>query len=162
RRRRHHHGRARDRGRDGRACLRRKRRRWPWQRPRADTRRWRACRTRRNLRKGKRPFGIWMTGPIDFYLKPGGLLTGAAAAKACAEGMAARLAGGPIAFSAAELIRRNGVERDTALHGVRALRSCRLRDDVDLSAAIEQRLGAITAARTPFAGLALDRPRIMG
>src|SRR5262249_44188010 len=42
------------------------------------------------------------------------------------------------------------------------LRSCRLRDDVDLSAAIEQRLGAITAARTPFAGLALDRPRIMG
>jgi dihydropteroate synthase len=103
-----------------------------------------------------------MTDPIDFYLKPGGLLTGAAAANACAEGMAARLAGGPVAFNAAELIRRDGMARDIAVSGLNGLRSCRLRDNVDLSAAIEHRLVAITAARAPFAGLALDRPRIMG
>jgi len=103
-----------------------------------------------------------MTDPIDFYLKPDGLLTGAAAAKARAQGLAAQLAGGPVAFTAAELIRRHGAARDAAVSGLNGLRSRRLRDDVDLSAAIEDRLAAITAARAPFAGLALDRPRLMG
>ena len=103
-----------------------------------------------------------MTDPIDFYLKPDGLLTGAAAVNARAQGVAAWLAGGPVAFTAAELIRRNGMARDVAISGLNALRSCRLRDDLDLSAAIEDRLAAITAARAPFAGLALDRPRLMG
>jgi dihydropteroate synthase len=103
-----------------------------------------------------------MTDPIDFYLKPSGLLTGTAAANACAAGMGARLAGGPVAFNAAEVIRRNGAARDIAVSGLNALRSCRLRDDVDLSAAIEKRLRAITASRSPFAGLTLGCPRLMG
>ena len=103
-----------------------------------------------------------MTDPIDFYLKPDGLLTGAAAAKARAQGVAAGLAGGPVAFTAAELIRRHGAARDAAVSGLNGLRSCRLRDNVDLSAAIEERLAAIAAARAPFAGLALDCPRLMG
>src|SRR5882724_8783578 len=103
-----------------------------------------------------------MTADSQFYLKPAGLMTGTAAANACAEGAAARLGGGPVAFNVAEVIRRNGVARDVAAGGLSALRSGRLRDDADLSAAIEERLHAITAARPPLAGLTLDRPRLMG
>jgi dihydropteroate synthase len=103
-----------------------------------------------------------MTDPVEVYLKPVGLLTGAAAANACAVGAGARLAGGPVAFSAAELIRRNGVARNVSVSGLPTLRSYRLRDDVDLSAAIEERLRIVTAARPPFARLTLDRPRLMG
>jgi dihydropteroate synthase len=98
-----------------------------------------------------------------FYLKPIGLLTGTAAAHACGAGTAARLAGGPVAFTSGELIRRNGDARDVAAAGLVGLRSCRLRDDdPDLSQSIEQRLAAIVAPRPSFAGLSLDRPRIMG
>jgi dihydropteroate synthase len=103
-----------------------------------------------------------MTGPVDFYLKPSGLLTGAAAANACAAGTGARLAGGPVAFNAGEVIRRDGAMRDVAVSAFSTLRSCRLREDADLSSAIEERLRAMTAPRPPFAGLTLDRPRLMG
>jgi dihydropteroate synthase len=103
-----------------------------------------------------------MAAESAFYLKPTGLMTGRAAANACAEGATARLAGGPVAFNAAEVIRRNGAARDTAVSALNALRSCRLRDDVDRSAAIEERLRVITASRPSFAGLAIDRPRLMG
>src|SRR5262245_38505168 len=103
-----------------------------------------------------------MTDPIHVYLKPIGLLTGAAAANACAAGAGARLAGGPVAFTAAEVIRCNDGVRDVAVSGLATLRSCRLRADVDLSAAIEERLRLISAPRPPFAGLTLDRPRLMG
>jgi dihydropteroate synthase len=97
-----------------------------------------------------------------FYLKPTGLLTGAGAAHACSAGLAARLAAGPVAFTSGELIRRDGEAREVALAGIDGLRSCRLRGDADLSQAIEERLDAITAPRPPFAGLSLDRPRVMG
>ena len=103
-----------------------------------------------------------MSDPADFYLKPAGLLMGTAAANACAAGAGARLAGGPVAFNAVEVIRRSGVTRDIAVSGLGTLRSCRLRDDVDLSTAIDERLRAITASRAPFAGLTLERPRLMG
>jgi dihydropteroate synthase len=103
-----------------------------------------------------------MSGP-DVYLRPTGLLTGTAAANAYGAGMAAPLAGGPVVFTAGELIRRKGDARDAAVAALGGLRSCRLRDDdPDLSQAIEQRLDAIMAPRPPFAGLSLDRPRIMG
>ena len=98
-----------------------------------------------------------MSDPTDFYLKPTGLLMGAAAANACAAGLGARLAGGPVAFNAAEVVRRNGVTRDIATSGLNTLRSCRLRGDADLSTAIEERLRIITVSRLPFAGLTLDR-----
>ncbi len=98
-----------------------------------------------------------------FYLKPTGLLTGTAAANACGAGMAARVACGPVAFTSGELIRRNGTARDVAVVALGGLRSCRLRDDdPDLSQAIQARLDSIVSPRPPFAGLSLDRPRIMG
>jgi dihydropteroate synthase len=100
-------------------------------------------------------------GP-EFYLKPIGLLTGRSAARACAEGVALRLAGGPMAFKGCELIRRKGGERRTVLMTVDGLRACNLRSDAVLAEAIEERLAALAAPRPPFAGLELDRPRIMG
>ncbi|HUL08514.1 MAG TPA: dihydropteroate synthase [Candidatus Acidoferrum sp.] len=103
-----------------------------------------------------------MAAVSDFYLNPTGLMTGTAAATACAEGLAARLVGGPVAFSGAEVIRRSEATRVVAASTLPALRSCRERGDASLSAAIEERLRAITAPRPPFAGLPLDRPRLMG
>jgi dihydropteroate synthase len=103
-----------------------------------------------------------MAAGSELYLRPTGLMTGAAAANACAAGLAARLAGGPVAFSAAEVVRREGAGRDIEVCDLDALRSCRLRDDVERSAAIEERLQIATASRPPFAGLTIDRPRLMG
>ena len=103
-----------------------------------------------------------MTDHPDFYLKPTGLLTGASAAKACAEGVAVRLAGGAVAFNGCELIRRKGGERRTVIMTVDGLRACNLRSDAVLAEAIEERLAAIAGPRAPFAGLTLDRPRLMG
>jgi dihydropteroate synthase len=99
-----------------------------------------------------------------FYLKPIGLIGGASARRAVADGVAQGLAGGPLAFTAVELIRRGaGDRRDAAVLNVGSLRSCRLRaEDAAASEAIEERLNAIAAPRSAFAGLTLDRPRLMG
>jgi dihydropteroate synthase len=89
------------------------------------------------------------------YVRPIGLLYGAAAAEAVAEGLALPLAGGPIAFAAAELI--EGVPGNTRmrLFTAHALVSS---GEADLASL----LARITAKRPPFAGLALDRPVLMG
>ena len=89
------------------------------------------------------------------YVRPVGLLYGAVADAAVVDGVALPLAGGPIAFTAAELI--EGEPGNTkmrlfaapALGLVRRRRSCRA-------------AGAITAKRPPFAGIALDRTLLMG
>jgi len=91
-----------------------------------------------------------MSGSSDLYLKPTALLTGAAGR---ARGMAAPLAGGPVAFTAVEVIRRDGKARDVVVRGLDALREV---------TAMSKRLEAISAVRPPFAGLTLDRPRLMG
>ena len=89
------------------------------------------------------------------YLRPIGLLYGATAAEAVAEGLALPLAGGPIAFTAAELI--EGVPGNTRmrLFTAHALVSS---GEADLASL----LARITAKRPPFAGVALDRPVLMG
>jgi len=89
------------------------------------------------------------------YLRPIGLLYGATAAEAVAEGLALPLAGGPIAFTAAELI--EGVPGNTRmrLFTAHALVSS---GEADLACL----LARITAKRPPFAGVALDRPVLMG
>ena len=89
------------------------------------------------------------------YLRPIGLLYGATAAEAVAEGLALPLAGGPIAFTAAELI--EGVPGNTRmrLFTAHALVSS---GEADLASL----LARITAKRPPFAGIALDRPVLMG
>jgi dihydropteroate synthase len=89
------------------------------------------------------------------YVRPVGLLYGATAAAAVADGLALPLAGGPIAFAAAELI--EGVPGNTRMRqfAAPALASS---GETDLAAL----LARITAQRPPFAGIALDRPILMG
>jgi dihydropteroate synthase len=89
------------------------------------------------------------------YLRPVGLLYGATAAAAVSDGLALPLAGGPIAFTAAELI--EGVPGNTRMRqfAAPALASS---GETDLAAL----LARVTAVRPPFAGIALDRPVLMG
>jgi len=89
------------------------------------------------------------------YLRPIGLLYGVTAEAAIADGLALPLAGGPIAFAAAELIEGEAGNSRTRLFTARALADSR---DADLGALLER----VTAPRPPFAGLALDRPLLMG
>jgi dihydropteroate synthase len=93
----------------------------------------------------------------DSYVKPVGVLSGAPARSAVDGGIARWLAGGPLAFTAIEVIHRgDGDGRETALHVVG--RSDGSAED----AAIKPALDLIAGPRADFAGLALDRPRIMG
>jgi dihydropteroate synthase len=92
---------------------------------------------------------------VKSYLRPIGLLYGATASAAIAEGLALPLAGGPIAFSAAELI--EGTPREAKRH---------LLPTKDVAASrepgIKELLKRVTAKRPPFAGLNLDQPLLMG
>ena len=90
-----------------------------------------------------------------FYVRPVGLLYGATAEAAVAGGLALPLAGGPIAFTAAELIEGEPGNTRMRLFAAPALASS---GEADLAA----RLARITAKRPAFAGIALDRPVLMG
>ena len=90
-----------------------------------------------------------------FYLRPIGLLYGPAADAAVAEGVALPLAGGPIAFAAAELIEGEAGSARRQIFTARALAKTR-------DAALVELLKRVTAPRPPFAEIALDRPVLMG
>ncbi|MFQ5627087.1 MAG: dihydropteroate synthase, partial [Methyloligellaceae bacterium] len=89
------------------------------------------------------------------YLRPTGFLFGTAASEAMRHGQAGLLAGGPVAFTMAEVI--EGAPGDSR-------KELRLFTDIKASGepAIGGLLEAITIPRAPFAGLTLDQPRIMG
>jgi dihydropteroate synthase len=89
------------------------------------------------------------------YLRPLGFLYGDAADAALNSGVALALAGGPIAFTAVELIEGSASESERQLLTATAVAASRDRDVTAL-------LDRVTAPRPPFAGLALDRPLIMG
>ena len=89
------------------------------------------------------------------YLRPMGLLYGATASAAIAEGFALPLAGGPIAFSAAELIEGTPREAKRRLLPAKDVAASR-------EPGIKQLLKRVTAKRPPFAGLNLNQPLLMG
>jgi len=94
-------------------------------------------------------------------LCPEEILTGAAARDAVARGRALPLAGGPLAFAAVEVLERAA----DGSAGSRYLTLAELKDWAarrGQAAAIGRLLLAITAARAPWAGFALDRPLVMG
>ncbi|WP_372396014.1 dihydropteroate synthase [Azospirillum sp. HJ39] len=99
---------------------------------------------------------------VRVYLRPVGLMPVAAWAK----GAAVPLAGGRFAFSAAELIVRdggNGAGRiDRAFAPLSEILAWGWERSRAAAEALDRQLGALTRARAPFGGLALDRPRIMG
>ncbi len=89
------------------------------------------------------------------YLRPIGFLYGDTATEAVAEGMALPLAGGPISFTAAELI--EGVPASTERRLLTA-KDLHASHDAELASLLER----VAAPRPPFAGLACTRPLIMG
>ena len=89
------------------------------------------------------------------YLRPVGLLYGPIAAEAMAHGLALPLAGGPIAFTAAEMT--ESLADASRRHLVTASELANTHNP-DLSAL----LARVTAERPAFAGLSLDQPVIMG
>jgi len=89
------------------------------------------------------------------YARPIGLLYGPDAAAAVDNGVALPLAGGPIAFTLAELIEGVPGKTKTGRFTAHALAKS---TDPDLAAL----LARVTAKRDPFAGLSLDRPILMG
>ena len=107
--------------------------------------------------------GFGFSGPPErvLYLRPTGLLAGAEGRAASAEGIALPLAGGPIAFTLCEVLVRRAGCVETALASLAELREWALRERATLEPHLARLLEACSAARPPFAGLALDRPRLM-
>ncbi len=96
-----------------------------------------------------------------FWLRPLGLVSGTARHRAIADGTGLALAGGS-AFTFIEALQRGDDGEIAAalapLAGLRQWASC---GDA-AAAAVEQRLDRLSHPRPPWAGLALDRPLIMG
>ena len=91
-----------------------------------------------------------------FALRPEGLIAGPAAARAVEAGAALLLVGGPIAFTACEIVAEAGRVVLPIAEARAWAAKAGLGDET--AAAIAR----VTASRPPFAGLTLDRPRIMG
>jgi dihydropteroate synthase len=89
-------------------------------------------------------------------LRPEGLLSGGPAQAALAAGVALPLAGGPLAFALAEIV----AEGRREILPVSELAGWAVANG--LSGPLQAGLARLTGPRAPFAGLALDRPRIMG
>ncbi len=96
------------------------------------------------------------------YLRPLGLLEGATAAVACAAGQALPLAGGPLAFTHCDVLARKPDGIAAAVAPLAELRSWARRQGDETEAAVNNLLSRIASPRSTFAGLSLDRPRLMG
>lgn len=89
------------------------------------------------------------------YIKPLGIIFGAHAAQAVEAGLALPLAGGSAAFGAAELIEGKPGASNSVIARAATLQAME-------EPAIAERLEALSAPRPAFAGVAMDRPRLMG
>ncbi len=96
------------------------------------------------------------------YLCPLGLITGSAAEAALASGAGRRLAGGHIVFTACEvLVREKGGLTGTVASWAEVADWTQSLD-APVAARVSQFVERLTAPRAPIAGLAPDRPSIMG
>ena len=108
-------------------------------------------------------FAPWAKEPaagegVRVYLRPVGLLP----VEAWAKGAAVPLAGGRFAFAHVELIVRHGERIERAFAPLAEAMAWGLERSRAAAEAVDRQLAALTRARAPFAGVALDRPRIMG
>ena len=110
------------------------------------------------------PRGISFASEVGdgIAIRPLGLLSGAAGFEAARRGLAQPLAGGRVLFAVCEVfIERAG----TVTHCVAPLTEVEdwiVREGGDLEREVNSALDRITGSRHAFAGLVLDRPRIMG
>jgi len=96
-------------------------------------------------------------------LCPAGILAGAAAAAALAQGHALPIAGGNLAFTEVEARARNPARVGISAHATLGdLRAWAERSGPEMRERIDAQLAAIAAPRPPWASLPLDRPRLMG
>jgi dihydropteroate synthase len=101
--------------------------------------------------------------PEGLWLRPTGLLSGAMVEAARRQAMALPLAGGPLAFSAVELLARDAAGQViAAITPLAELLRWSGRAPATLGTRIEQLLDRLSAPRASWAGLPLDRPLIMG
>ena len=96
------------------------------------------------------------------WLRPDALLTGSAARRAIAQGMALPLAGGNSAFTQVEVLARQGDSVTAAFAPVRRMQYWASQLDEARRARIEAQLARVSEQRCHWAGLPLDRPLIMG
>ncbi|MFP4538246.1 MAG: dihydropteroate synthase [Dichotomicrobium sp.] len=89
------------------------------------------------------------------YIKPLGIVFGTHAAQAVEAGLALPLAGGPAAFGAAELIEGKPGQSKSVIARAATLMAME-------EPAIAERLDVLSAPRPAFAGMAMDRPRLIG
>jgi dihydropteroate synthase len=94
------------------------------------------------------------------YLRPVGLLP----REAWATGAAVPLAGGAFSFAQAQLIvrRPRGAGILRAYAPLSEIMAWGYERGAEIAGRLDKLLGALTRARPPFAGVSLDRPRIMG
>lgn len=108
-------------------------------------------------------FAPWLKEPgagegVRVYLRPVGLLP----LEAWAKGAAVPLAGGRFAFAHVELIVRQGEQIERAFAPLAEAMAWGLERSRAAAEALDRQLAALTRARAPFAGVGMDRPRIMG
>lgn len=98
------------------------------------------------------------------YLAPEGLLSGMAARAALASDLALPLAGGPLVFTHLRLSRRDPSRGRLAetVAPIAELRSWAAGEGAPVATHAKTLLDRLTGMRLSFAGLTLDRPRIMG
>ena len=109
-----------------------------------------------------RGFFIDPESPTALILRPIGLLAGAVAQQAISTDRAWRLVGGPLVFGALEvfLCRHDVVEIVDVT--VSKLEEWAADEGGETAARVMAQKNALSQPRPPFAGLALDRPRVMG
>lgn len=110
------------------------------------------------------PAGVLPHPLKGLLLSPTGLMSGAAAAAAISAGRARPLAGGPVAFTALTLFVRTD---ETAPWRVctadpSTLTAWAAAHGPAMHAILAAALTRLSGPRAPFAGLTLDRPRVMG
>ena len=97
-------------------------------------------------------------------LRPLGLLSGATARQAIAANRARPLAGGPLAFNQAEiyLASDDGDEVEIVIAPLSEIEEWAVSEGGRVATAVATQIGALSLPRGNFAGLDMDRPRIMG
>src|ERR1700730_1990448 len=98
----------------------------------------------------------------SLWLRPLGLLRGAAAQAMIASGEAMTLAGGRLAFTLVEALALRDGNLLGAVTTLGKLRRWAEAQEAALAERVAAQLAALAAPRRPWAGFAFDRPLIMG